>query len=408
MKLITKTPYIAIMLRTSSKTYREIMHGILQYVRRATPWAIRINTTSENSEEQSRLGFDREKYSGVIIDETNDLFHNLEKFDNSPIVTIISQRPPKCFPKNRVYIYCDNNAIGEMAAKFLVGKGFRSFGYVNFALGLPWSHERGEAFSSTLGNAGFTCEVYDPPTPKSSDIVVHDRPRLAKWLRELPKPIALFVANDMRAVDVFAACRTEGIAIPQDIAILSCDDDELICETTNPPLSSIRFSTETAGFKAAALLDRLVRRKNNIPQRERLLSYGPASVAERLSCESVAHSDPLVEKALALIRLNAMSGLHVNQLVRQMRVSRRALEIRFKSTLRRSIYDEILRIRMDKACDYLREGTLRMEEIAERCGFPDASHLGVMFKRRIGMTPTSYKRLHTLQTSSSTHALQNH
>ncbi len=396
MKLITKTPFIAIMLRTSSKTYREIMHGILQYARSAMPWAIRINTTAENSEEQSRLGLDREKYSGVIIDETNDLFHNLGIFGKSPIVAIICERPPKCIPKNRVYLYCDNDAIGEMAAKFLVNKGFRSFGYVNTALDLTWSYERGDAFASTLKGAGFACAVYDPPTHKSSDIVAHDRPRLAKWLRELPKPIALFVANDMRSVDVFAACKTEGIAIPQDIAILSCDDDELICETTDPPLSSIRFSTETAGFKAAALLDRLVRRKNNIAQRERLVSYGPASVAERLSCESLAHSDPLVEKALALIRLNAMSGLHVNQLVRQMRVSRRTLEIRFKAAMHRSIYDEILRIRLDKACDYIREGKLRMEDIAERCGFPDASHLGVMFKRRIGMTPTSYKRLHTI------------
>ena len=211
MKLLTQTPYVAIMLRTSAKTYREVLHGILQHVRTATPWAIRVDMSSEKKSEQARLGYKEEKFSGVVIDETNDLFPKLDTFGNVPIVTIESVRPPAHLPKNRIYLYCDNNAIGNMAASFLISKGFKSFGYVNQALGLAWSMERGKAFASALRKAGFPCAIYNSPNPKTPDVIVQDRPFLAKWLRELPKPIALFAANDIRSLDVLDACRQEDI-----------------------------------------------------------------------------------------------------------------------------------------------------------------------------------------------------
>lgn len=391
MKLLTQTPYVAIMLRTSAKTYREVLHGILQHVRTATPWAIRVDMSSEKKSEQARLGYKEEKFSGVVIDETNDLFPKLDTFGSVPIVTIESVRPPAHLPKNRIYLYCDNNAIGNMAASFLISKGFKSFGYVNHALGLAWSIERGKAFASALRKAGFPCAIYNSPNPKTPDVIVQDRLFLAKWLRELPKPIALFAANDIRSLDVLDACRQEKISVPGDIALLSCDDDELLCETANPSLSSIRFSTVDAGHRAAEILDRLIRGSRSLPRKERLVPYGPMSVTERLSSESVKRNDPLVESALSLIRLNAFSGLHVQKLAQKLKVSRRTLETRFRSATGRSIYDELLRIRFDSVCKHLREGKLTIADIAERCGFPDASHLGVMFKRRFGMTPSEYR-----------------
>ena len=394
MKLLTKPPYVAILLRTSAQTYREVLHGILQYVRTATPWAISVNSISEKRDEQARLGYQNERFSGVVIDETNDLIDRLETFGDIPIVTIKSVRPPAHLPKKHIYLYCDNRAIGETAAKFLVGKGFKAFAYVDHVLSHEWSRERGNAFASAIRRAGFKCTTYHSPAPGESDAIVRDRPVLAKWLRELPKPVALFVANDVRALDVLSACRSEGIAVPHDIAILSCDDDKLICETASTPLSSIRFSTTAAGQKAASIMDRLIRGEKNLSRMERLVPYGPVSVTERLSSEQMRSSDPLVEKALSLIRLNAFSNLHVQTLAERLNVSRRTLEMRFKSVTGRSVYDEILRIRFARACECLREGKLTMPEIAERCNFPDASHLGVMFKRHFGMTPSAYRRKH--------------
>lgn len=394
MRLLTKPPYVAIMLRTSAQTYREVLHGILQYVRMATPWAISVNNIAEKRDEQARLGYQSERFSGVVIDETNELFENLETFGDVPIATIMSVRPPPHLPKNRIYLYCDNRAIGETAAKFLIGKGFKTFAYVNHVLSHEWSRERGRAFSAAVRRAGFKCHTYNSPPPGEADAIVRDPPILAKWLRELPKPVALFVANDFRALEVLSACRRENIAVPRDIAILSCDDDDLICETASTPLSSIRFSTVAAGHKAASILDRLIRGDKALPRAERLVPYGPVSVTERLSSEPVLHSDPLVEKALSIIRLNAFSNLHVQTLAQRLNVSRRTLEMRFKSVTSRSVYDEILRIRFARVCDYLRDGKLTMAEIAEQCNFPDASHLGVMFKRHFGMTPSAYKRRH--------------
>ena len=394
MKLLTKTPYVALMLRTSAKTYREILTGILQHIRTATTWAIRVDANTVTGREQSRRGFLSEKFSGVVIDETNGLFGKLESFGSIPVATIESVRPPAQLPKNRIYVYCNNKAIGETAAKFLAGKGFRRFGYVNNDLGLEWSRERGDAFASALRKAGLPCEIYNPPDPQTSDVITHDRRMLAKWLRELPKPAALFIANDLRALDVLVACRQEKIAVPGDVAMLSCDDDELLCETANPPLSSIRFLTVETGRRTAAILDQMIRGNRSLPRSARLVSYGPASITERLSSEPVAQKDHLVEKALSLIRLNAFSGLHVQALAQKLHSSRRTLETRFRAATGRSVYDEILRIRFDRVCNCLKDGNLSIAEIAEQCGFPDASHLGVMFKHRFGMTPSAYRARH--------------
>lgn len=394
MKLLTKPPYVAILLRTSAQTYREVRHGILQYAHMESPWAVSVNSVSEKRDEQSRLDYQSENFSGVVIDETNDLMDRLESFGDVPIVTIKSVRPPMHLPKKHIYLYCDNRAIGEAAAKFLVGKGFKSFAYVNHVLNHEWSRERGSAFAAAIRRAGFKCTTYHSPSRGESNAIARDRPVLAKWLRELPKPVAMFVANDVRALDVLAACRGDGIAVPRDIAILSCDDDKLICETASTPLSSIRFSTTAAGYKAASIMDRFIRGEKNISRAERLVPYGPESVTERLSSEQMRSSDPLVEKALSLIRLNAFSNLHVQTIAQRLNVSRRTLEMRLRSATGRSVYDEILRTRFARACECLRDGKLTIAETAARCNFPDASHFGVMFKRHFGMTPSAYRARH--------------
>jgi len=391
MPFITQKPYVALMLRTSAKTYREILHGVLRYTNRTNPWALMINQNGENAADQARLGLNRLKYSGIIIDETDPLFGELDRFGKTPVVTIENTRPPARPKANRIYLYCDNDSIGQTGARYLMDRGFRSFAYVHDVLSLRWSQERCAAYVGALRNAGYGCSVYPEAVSGRLDVAPHDREALPDWLKSLPKPIGLFAANDMRARDVLDACTRAGIAVPSEIAVLGCDDDEIVCETAVPPLSSVRFTTEQAGFAAARELHELIRGNRPSASGRQKIPYGPSGVITRLSTETVVIADKLVEQALDYIRMNALSGMNVGELARRLNASRRTLELRFKRATGRQIYEEVLRLRLEKACEHLREGSMTIADIAESCGFPSASHFGVMFRRRLGTTPSAYR-----------------
>lgn len=392
MPLIIQKPYVALMLRTSAKTYREIQHGVLRYTNLTSPWALLISQNGENAAYQARLGLNRLKYSGIIIDETDPMFTDLDRFRSTPIVSIENSRPPARPKAKRIHLYCDNRSIGETGANYLMNRGFTRFAYVHDVLTLRWSQERCSAYVRTLSQAGQACSIYKTPPTVKADATARDRDALPAWLKALPKPIALFAANDMRARDVLDACQRAGIDVPREIAVLGCDDDEIVCETAIPPLSSIRFTTEQAGFAAAKALHELIkgtRKSGGIPSK---IPYGPSGVITRLSTETCAVADKLVEQALVYIRMNALSGISVSELAKRLNASRRTLEIRFKRTTGHQIYEEVIRLRLEKACEHLREGMMPISDIAESCGFPSASHFGVIFKLRKGMTPSAYRK----------------
>ena len=245
-----------------------------------------------------------------------------------------------------------------------------------------WSEERRIAFTKHLARAGKTCRSHKSPADGD----------LAAFLASLPHPSAVFVANDARGRNVLDACREAGVSVPQDIAVLSCDNDELICETASPPLSSIQFDTERAGYRAAEALDGLMR---GGPTTKEPILYGFSGIVTRYSSESLLIPDKLVERALTYIRLNAMSPLPVASLVSELHVSRRLLEKRFLQVTGRTIHAEIVRVRLERVCSLLNSSDMSIESIAEDCCFPSASHLCFVFKRHFGLTPSAWRRRNT-------------
>ena len=184
-----------------------------------------------------------------------------------------------------------------------------------------------------LSKAGRWYAVCSHPTPASRKDFARERERLAKWLKALPAGCAVFASNDNRARQLFDAAREAGLMAGRDLAVLGWDNDETVCETTNPPLSSIQMTAEHTGFLAARLLDRVMRRKNPdvFPPSPQMLLYVFSSIRERGSTLAAPlMSDNVVTRALEVVNRMAGNGLKVSELARELKVSVRILEMKFR------------------------------------------------------------------------------
>jgi len=179
--------------------------------------------------------------------------------------------------------------------------------------------------------------------------------------------------------------------VPQEAAVLGVDNDEMLCETTNPQMSSIQMNTEQTGFEAARLLDGMMRGRRRALKKV-VLTYGFANLVTRQSTETVQIGDAIIARALEFIRINAGIAVTVDDLVRHLHVSRRSLETRFKAMLGRTVYSEIMRVRLERVQTLLRETPMTIEAISDTCGFASASHLGSVFRSHFEMTLSSYRR----------------
>jgi LacI family transcriptional regulator len=284
----------------------------------------------------------------------------------------------------------DNGPVGQLAAAHFLERGLRHFGYI----GPPdhlYSIERYEAFRQALQQAGHTVAYYHTPANLSFDPLGRrwDLDRgVYHWLRNLPKPVGVFVPGDDWGVQVMEACRQVGLRVPEDVALLGVDDDDLDCELTRPRLSSVILPAERIGYEAAALLDRLLAGEKP-PAGPILLP--PLGVATRRSTEVLAIEDPEVVAALRFIRENAHLPLRVTDVCRQLAVGRRTLERRCHEALGWGVGEEIRRAHLERACRLLARTDLPMKAVALQAGYSGLRQLGEVFRQELGMSPTAYR-----------------
>lgn len=379
--LIRRAPRVALRIPTAVKTCREILQGVLRYTSEVGPWAIKI-VEGRDGDDTPVLGLEQDGYSGFI----GIVFHaqNRRRLTSGQMPCIMIDSPP-----GAGVIRCDNSPIGHAAADHFLSQGFTHFAFVGAVCGSNWSTARGKAFANRLRTHGFPCRFY---RHRQADDETNDQATLADWLDTLEKPTAVFVANDARALQVLNACHSADIAVPHEIAMLSCDNDELICECTIPPLSSIQMTTVEAGYAAARLLDRLMREKAGHVRPCELppvqaITYSFKHVQLRSSSADLALPDPLAERAMTFIRLNAHTHFTMAQLAETLNVSRRLLELRFRRATGRTLHAELLRIRLERARALLKTSNKTIEDIAFTCGFASASHLCATFKAHGELSP---------------------
>jgi LacI family transcriptional regulator len=380
-KLASSMPHVAILLESTYATHTQILRGILRFTQLHTPWTldVRMGRAGEPTT------FDAKKWNvdGVIANRLPPNLSALIRRHRTPTI-VMNDIGGDVQPIAR--ILCDNASIARLAADTLANAGFQNFAFVGERSGIQWSVEREQAFADEIARRGFPCNVYQPDRNDVSD----DSRHLQKWLLGLPRPTAIFAAYDIRAREVLDACHAAGLAVPDDIAILGVDDDEVICETATPTLSSIPLSMEDAGFRAAELLDRVLTTHRRPRDATDIIFTGTRVVTRRSTLRD-AVADALVRRCRALMEANIDRAFNVSDLVASLGVSRRTLETRFRAATGHSLNDEITHLRIRRAKTLLAKSSMSQAAIAAACGFCDASHLNVIFRRHCGAPPSAFR-----------------
>jgi LacI family transcriptional regulator len=293
-----------------------------------------------------------------------------------------------------VNVVTDSEAIGRMGAEHLRQCGFKHFAFCGYSRSAyertAWSEVRAEFFAARIREVGFP-----PPAQYSLSKTAEDwskeRHSLAAWLEALPKPVGLMACNDDCGQQVVEACKLAKLSVPDQIAVIGADNDEVVCGLTDPPLSSVAINFERAGYDAARALHNLMRGERRVPSR---IIAAATHIVTRRSTDFVAADDPHLTRALQFVRDRARQGVSVGEVARAAGLSRRALEKRFRALLGWSILEEIRRVRTDHIARLLVETDLPVSGIAEILGFTDAHHFARYFRAAKQVSPLRYRSEH--------------
>lgn len=375
---------VALIVETSNAYARELLHGVRAWMGEHGSWSVYLAEHGRGDAPPPWL--EGWRGHGILARIETPAIARAVAASRLPVVDLSAARLAPDVP----WLETDDREIARLAVEHFRERGFSRFGYVGDPR-FNWSNWRGEAFTRHLAAAGLECAVFAParPGPPAPEFDWEtDQAALARWIRRLPKPAAIFACYDIRAVQVLEACRRLGVQIPDEVAVLGVDNDELLCGLADPPLSSVIPNVRRTGYEAAALLDRMMRGER-VPPAGRL--FAPVGVATRQSTDVVAVDDPHVSAAARLIREHACEGLTVAELLKQVPLSRRLLEQRFRRLLGRSPHEHILRTRLERVKQLLVETDLPLAQVAERTGFAHVEYLSVAFKKHAGVPPSDYR-----------------
>lgn len=276
---------------------------------------------------------------------------------------------------------------GAMAADYFIKKGFQHFAFYGFK-NIVWSRERAEGFDERVTRSGYRVTYFEHEKARSSELWYYKPSSLSEWLLSLPKPIAIMACDDRLGQHITEACRHSGIRIPEEVAVLGVDNDEMLCELSDPPLSSIALDAEKGGYDAARLLDHLIR--GDASELHDIV-VEPTQVITRQSTDIYATHDEYIASSLNYIHQNIDKNLRVDEVVKQVPLSRRSLEIRFQRVIGCPIYHYIQNLRMEKFSKKLLETDQAVFEIAMDLGLNDMKNIARQFKQIKGCTPLEYR-----------------
>ena len=389
--------HVALLVETSRSYGRELLMGIAKYVRIHGSWSIDFQEGDPG--EELPEWFARRKWDGIIARVKTPSVARAVSKPGAPVVDLYGGLPGLAFH----CIRSDDALVGQMAAEHLIDHGFRYFAFCGFN-GTDWSDSRRDGFARRLAEAGFACQVFENPrlrraAPKLEyeEHGVRFEQELKRWLKSLPKPMGLMACSDARGRQVLTCCRDLKVAVPDEVAVIGVDKDEVFCELSDIPLSSVILNAPQIGYEAAALLDRLMAGARPV---DRLILVKPRGVAARLSTDVLAIEDTQVVKSLRLIRDRACEGLDVGALLKAVPVSRSVLERRFARIVGHAPKEEILRVRLQRVCQLLADSDIKVTEVAFKAGFENSEYMYRFFKKRLGMTPVEFRDLARLSGKS--------
>ena len=373
---------VAVLVETTRTYTRDLLAGVRHYVSRHGPWSVFLELRALDSSPPPWLKtWDGD---GILSRTFTQKTAEVIRSTGLPTVELRSTTLRHEFP----FVGVDNSQVGPLVAEHFLERGYEHFGVYSLHTE-KFFEERAANFVQAVQRVGYGCS----PLPERRSDKVRDweksQARLIDWLSGLPKPVGVFAANDQLAVRILEACQRAGISVPEEVAVVGCENEETLCSFASPTLTSVQFDGAAVGYEAAQLLDRMMSGRRP-PKHHRLVPIKHIVVRES-SDESVIR-DRLVVAASRIIREEATKGLTVETLCRRLNASRSTLERRMGVALRRTPKEEIQRARFREVERLLRDTDLSVESISEQTGFAHGHYLQTAFKQRHGQTPGAYRR----------------
>lgn len=374
---------VALLIETSNSYSRGVLEGVAEYVRHHERWSIFLPEQERGGTPPSWLT--RWNGDGIIARiETDEIAQAIRPL-GLPVVDVSAARHLPDIP----WVETDDQAIAQLAVGHLVERGFRNFAFCGDP-GFNWSKWRRHHFESFVNKAEgqFFCHDCLPQTSRDYSWT-RDKRALASWVGTLPRPVGILACYDIQAQKLLDVCRELEVAVPEEIAVLGVDNDTLLCDLAEPPLSSVICNTRRTGYEAASLLNRLM---NGEQIGSSPILVEPLGVKTRQSTDVLAITDPEIAMAVRFIREHAFEGINVSDVLRAVPMSRRVLESRFRKLLGRTPHEEISRLKLEKIKQLLADTDLPLAEIAVRTGFEHDEYLSVFFRKATGVPPGKYRR----------------
>jgi LacI family transcriptional regulator len=358
----------------SGKVDRALARGISKYSKIYGPWHFYI---VEDTETETLDKISDWKIDGIIAHSTSTKMINTIKQSRLPAVVRGNHL------KEAPHISSNHNAIIKAGVDYFLSKGFSNLAYAGYK-NENWSKVRRRKFIEISDAMNKKVSYFETesivPTPQALEDQYN-------WIKKLSKPTAILACNDNKAREVIEACKSENINIPEEIAVLGIDNDDYVCELSEPTISSIELGFEKAGFLAAQCLNDLI---NGISNETKII-IEPVEVIERGSTETIAIEDKDVADAVTFIKNNVKELISAQDVVNASYYSRRMLEIKFKKAINTTIQEEIDKRKMQEFAKLLRNSNLTIDQISKMIKLPNPQHVAQKFKKYFNSTPLNYR-----------------
>jgi LacI family transcriptional regulator len=383
---VIRSRRVCLLIDTSTSWGVRLIKGISRHAHEVGNWLIHVEPWGRYERFRVPQGWNGD---GIIARINNDQLADEVSARGLPTVNVSWN--PVC-GKRVARCTVDPVATGRLAANYLLTAGFKSFAYCGPLQRLTYPDEFAESFRAELQKANYVCPTY-PQLGGDQQTIAWDThlSSLVAWLTKLQRPVAVLCWSAARGRQVTEACHYAGIRVPDEVAVLGGDYDELMSSISSPPLSTIDQPAEQIGYEAARLLDGMMRGKKT---RQRPLLFPPTRVVVRHSTDTLAIDDEIVRDALRLIRDRWHERIRVSDVVRELAVARRALEQRFVRLVGRTPAAEIRRVRIEHAKRMLVESDRSIAAISRATGFGHQDLFSRVFRRSVGLTPTQFRRRH--------------
>ncbi|QDT64887.1 XylR family transcriptional regulator [Calycomorphotria hydatis] len=383
-----RRPKVALLIESSRAYGRGLLRGISNYLKERGHWSIYLEERNlADTLPEELLAW---KPDGIIARVEHPVLADFIRESGIPTVDMFAKYDMPAVPS----FDDDDSSICSVAAEHLLARGFRQFGYCGFP-GVHFSQNRLRHFTAFFREQDievscYSSESHEQALTATAELhALEDTSSIIQWLNDLPKPIGILACNDTRAQQLLRICADLEIAVPEEVAVIGIDNDDVICELCNPPLTSVEPDTKRIGYYAAETLDKMMRGES---VSDGLTVVPPLGVVPRHSTDITVGGDAITSEALDYLHKYAFTGESIELICDRLGISRSTMERRIRSLLGRSPKAEVDRLRILQSKELLLRTDFSVDVIAHKVGYEHPSSFHRAFRGAEGQTPQQFRQ----------------